>query len=394
MWEPEEFAALRDAFAQRTGTQAADWHLVFKARYGMREVFSALRGTHGDGEVVTTLFTGCTAVDSIIAAGLSPRYATINPATLGMDAGELTVGPKTRAVLFQHSYGMIDGNASLIAAAKAHEAGALFVEDSAHCLARMALKEDGTPAADVSIHSFGIEKTFSNLYFGGALWVNPHMEDKAAHEAITQALTSLEPLPARLDQATQHYHTHVRILSHLPAPIREPLRARMIASGSFEPPVAEVERLGGLPYESYAPSAWIVRQILQMFKTLDEDEPRRVACADRYRELLADWRADLVPEAAFSAAVDQPLIRFPLVLPTEELSFEVRQTLLQAGHYAVDWYRMPFYPGSLDVTRYGVTQQEVDDYHAKYAGTIGLPADMDPSQVDDCVRAVCASMGA
>ena len=86
MREPEEFAALRDAFAQRTGTQAEDWHLVFKARYGMRETFSALRGIHGDGEVVTTLFTGCTAVDSIIAAGLTPRYATINPATLGMDA--------------------------------------------------------------------------------------------------------------------------------------------------------------------------------------------------------------------------------------------------------------------------------------------------------------------
>ena len=50
--------------------------------------------------------------------------------------------------------------------------------------------------------------------------------------------------------------------------------------------------------------------------------------------------------------------------------------------------------GSLDVTRYGVTQREVDDYRARYAGTIGLPADMDPSLVDDCVRAVCASMGA
>jgi len=63
---------LREAFAERTGTRARDWHLVFKARYGMREVFRTLREQRGDGAVVTTLFTGCTAVDSITSAGLRP----------------------------------------------------------------------------------------------------------------------------------------------------------------------------------------------------------------------------------------------------------------------------------------------------------------------------------
>ncbi len=99
---------LREAFAQRTGTHARDWHLVFKARYGMREVFRTLREERGDGRVVTTLFTGCTAVDSITSSGLAPSYADIDPAILTVDAEALALDESVRAVIDQHSYGMID----------------------------------------------------------------------------------------------------------------------------------------------------------------------------------------------------------------------------------------------------------------------------------------------
>ncbi|MBE6478965.1 MAG: DegT/DnrJ/EryC1/StrS aminotransferase family protein, partial [Olsenella sp.] len=175
-------APLREAFAQRTDTSPDDWFCTFKARYGMREAFSAVRDVAGDGRVLTTLFTGCTAVDSILAAGMGVGYAAIDGATLSVDAALLEVGPEVRAVLLQNSYGMVDEAVTRTIADKAHAAGAILVEDSAHCLSRMARDADGRPVADVSIHSFGIEKTFSDIYFGGALWVNPAMADAALHD--------------------------------------------------------------------------------------------------------------------------------------------------------------------------------------------------------------------
>ena len=121
-------APLREAFAQRTGTSPDDWFCTFKARYGMREAFSATRGVLGDGCVVTTLFTGCTAVDSILAAGLKARYAEISDAMLSVDADALELGADVRAVLLQNSYGMVDATATQRIADKAHAAGAILVQ--------------------------------------------------------------------------------------------------------------------------------------------------------------------------------------------------------------------------------------------------------------------------
>ena len=54
---------LRRQLAERTGTCAKDWYVVFKPRYGMEVVFEVLRELRGGGSVVTQLMTCCTAVD-------------------------------------------------------------------------------------------------------------------------------------------------------------------------------------------------------------------------------------------------------------------------------------------------------------------------------------------
>jgi len=304
-------APLREAFAQRTDTSPDDWFCTFKARYGMREAFSAVRDVAGDGRVLTTLFTGCTAVDSILAAGMGVGYATIDGATLSVDAALLEVGPEVRAVLLQNSYGMVDEAVTRTIADKAHAAGAILVEDSAHCLSRMARDADGRPVADVSIHSFGIEKTFSDIYFGGALWVNPAMADAALHDAIVARLRSCAELPARLGRACASYRTHARILAHLPGALSGVAKSVLLRTGSYEPPVADVERRGGLPYPSYLPNEWVVQRILPRFATLDEDEARRREASLAYAELLGDEFSGRIPAAALASCKGQPLLRFP-----------------------------------------------------------------------------------
>ena len=57
-------------------------------------------------------------------------------------------------------------NAALARAA--HGAGALLIEDCAHCVGRMATDSSDIPLADVSVHSFGVEKMLRTS-FGGAI---------------------------------------------------------------------------------------------------------------------------------------------------------------------------------------------------------------------------------
>ena len=159
---------LRRQLAERTGTCAKDWYVVFKARYGMEVVFEVLRELRGGGSVVTQLMTCCTAVDPIVAAGLVPHYGELSERTLALDPARLPLVSDLRAVVLQHSFGIIERKGDWRLADAAHAAGAVLVEDSAHCLARLSRGNEGKPLADVSVHSFGVQKMVQT-YFGGAV---------------------------------------------------------------------------------------------------------------------------------------------------------------------------------------------------------------------------------
>ena len=173
------FAELREALASRTGTRPEDWFPVFKARYGMQVAFDAVRSVRGDGSVLTQLFTCCTAVDPIVVSGLRPRYADVGADTMGIDVAKVESMPlgsdeQVHAMVMQHTFGAIDEDSSRRLAALAGEMGALLVEDCAHCVTRMARDAAGWPLADISVHSFGVEKMLPTR-FGGAIWVNPRL---------------------------------------------------------------------------------------------------------------------------------------------------------------------------------------------------------------------------
>ena len=199
------FAELREALASRTGTRPEDWFPVFKARYGMQVAFDAMRSVRGDGSVLTQLFTCCTAVDPIVVSGLRPRYADVGADTMGIDVAKVESMPlgsdeQVHAMVMQHTFGAIDEDSSRRLAALAGQMGALLVEDCAHCVTRMARDAAGWPLADISVHSFGVEKMLPTR-FGGAIWVNPRLRERdAALDAETRGrLAALEQPSHHLD---------------------------------------------------------------------------------------------------------------------------------------------------------------------------------------------------
>lgn len=376
--------ALLEAMAQCTGTKADDWFAVFKARQGMQVVLESVAGDVVRNEVVTQLFTCVTAIDPILEAGLVPCYADVSSATLAADLATVEVGAHTCAVVLQNTFGIIDAASARTLCDAAHAAGAVVAEDSAHCVGRMARDEHGNPLADVSVHSFGVEKILPGVYFGGAVWVNPAMPDQEARSRMRSALGALVPVRGRVEKATRAYRNQMRVLTRLPHGAATVLRSKWERAGRLEPAVAEVERRGHVSHEPAAPSPWVAEQALAALQGLDANEQNRRACVSAYLQAFDDdaLRALCVPQALLENP-DQPLLRFPVFLGDPARADDAIAAIARLGFYAQAWPRPLLLPGVLDPAPYGIAQGTgawpVSERLSE--GVVALPCDMDPDHV-------------
>ena len=362
---------LKRRLAQLTHTAPDDWFLTFKARYAMLVAFRNLAKLSGPGPVTTQAFTCATAIDPVIVAGLTPDYQEISPASIALDASTLSPAADTRAIVLQHTFGIIDPRNSAALRQIATQNGALLLEDSAHCIGRMARDDDGAPLADISIHSFGVEK-MTPTSFGGATWVNPALNPEL-RRAIVADFNSLPEPGLGLRFATRIYRTLIRILNRLPRPIASPLRHALIAAKLLEPAIAPVELAGGLASPPLGMGKWVARRASAALS--GDLFTQRAAATAAYLQEFSSHPEIQVPGAITS---DMPLLRFPIFLASNETAERVIKKVKKAGFYATDWYRPALYPGidddaayHLDIAKLPITTGLIDR-------VANLPTNVDP----------------
>ena len=378
---PDVVEATRQ-LAGRSGTAAEDWHLVVKARYGLQVVFRTLAALRGPGDVVTQVFTCATAVDPILVGGLRPVYAEVSPATIAIDPDRFEVGASTRAVVLQHTFGIVDDAADRRVAHRARTMGAMLVEDSAHCVGRLARDDDGTPVADVSVHSFGVEKMLPTM-FGGAVWVNPAMEDVTLRRAIVGRLASLKRPALRLRCAARTYRYQLAVINRLPLGIARPLRSFLVRIGSFDPPIAHAELEGRLAYGAAAATGWIHAGVAEALGHLQANEQQRAGAVAAYVEEFGD-RVE-IPDGAKTG---QPLVRFPFLVPPGVDPEAVIVGLRANGVVEGRWYRPALFPGVADPAVYGYTPGEAGNVVTEdvIARIVNLPTSVPPDQARRTAR--------
>ncbi|MFT8650470.1 MAG: DegT/DnrJ/EryC1/StrS family aminotransferase [Bifidobacterium psychraerophilum] len=387
--------ALGSELARRTGTQAEDWYPVFKARYGMSIVFEELRRLYGPGKVSTQLYTCCTAVDPILTAGLTPEYGDVDRDSIMLDPHTMPEGDDTRAVMMQHTFGLMDVRSSRLLAEKTHAIpNALLIEDSAHCVTRMIRDDDGEALADISVHSFGVEKILPTR-FGGAIWVNPGLATSAPEldRRLRSRLANLPRPGKRLDCVTRMYINENRVLGRMPGGLGSRMRSWLTRVGLYEPPIANVERRGGLGYEPLRPTPWIEMTVLRSLRSLEANEGKRSASVKLLRESLGGSTVVSIPEQVM-AGEPQPLLRFPVFAASTDLAERIIAALRSTGVYAERWYRPELFPGVENPDAYHVPH---DRAHLKVtdelvAGAISIPTDLNPEQVN-AVAAIIARQG-
>ena len=367
---------VKKSLADATGTRAEDWFLVFKARYGMQVVFEAIAEVRGVGEVVTQIFTCNTAVDPILMAGMKPVYAEITSDTVAIDVEKLVVGEDTRAVVVQNSFGIIgDGWKKM--------EGVVLVEDSAHCVGRMMRDAGGKPVADVSVHSYGVEKILGTK-FGGAVWVNPKL-DKELRERMCEKLGGLLVVKGKVDYKARTYRPMLRVLGH--APGGAGMKRKLTNAGLFEAAIVPMERKGKLPYRPMKPSAWMCRKILLAMEGLSDEEKRRVAVVRKYIEGLAGL-ADKLEIPAEVVKKPQPLVRFPFFVGKGYDADAVVGELTERGVYAGKWYRPALFPGVDDKRIYKYKPGSLPVSEDLVTRVVNLPVNVSLAEAEKIIELV------
>jgi dTDP-4-amino-4,6-dideoxygalactose transaminase len=139
--------------------------LVANGTVAMEVAYRALGLT---GEVVTTPFSFVATTSSLVATGLTPVFADIDPHTWNIDPAEVErrITPRTRAILPVHVFGSPCATEALEAIGRAH--GIPVIYDAAHAFGVARGERSVLEHGAVSTLSFHATKTFHTIE-GGAI---------------------------------------------------------------------------------------------------------------------------------------------------------------------------------------------------------------------------------
>lgn len=363
--------ALRKKLANFTNTDESDWYLCLKARYGMASVFKSVFDIYGSSDVLTTPYTCITSVNPILVSYLKPIYADIDPGTLSITDADKHLTKRTRAIVVQHTLGIINPEIKQIYKL-CKEKNILLVEDSAHCLGRMALTSKNEPIADISVHSFGVEKVLQNTKFGGAIYVNPNLKkkDPKLYEAITKKLIDLPEPPRSLDLKIKAYRTENAVLQRIPNGMKNGFRNFLLKTKTYEPAVTPMEQKG-TQAPSYAITDYAAEVALKHFSSLSSDYTRRAQNVATYQKYLHGAKDFHV----ISDAKD-PMLAFPIVFEDVRRATDAYVALASSGFFIRRWYSPLLYPGPVDTRKYEYNPKMAPIAEAMHPRVLCLPTNL------------------
>ncbi|MCG9057101.1 DegT/DnrJ/EryC1/StrS family aminotransferase [Laribacter hongkongensis] len=313
-------------------------------RAALLAVVRALGLGQGDEVIVPAFSCQCVA-NAIRFAGASVRYADIETDSFGLDldATRAALGPATRAILLQHTFGLPSRDtAGLLRLA--HERSLWVIEDCAHALgARWQGRLLGT-LGDAAVFSFERSKIITCIHGGMAVVHDPYAADQLARLAERAPLPDDDSLRGQLASVVHDYWVRA-------APERRPAAEVLPGLPAAVLPQMWPEEFEGVWLERYGqrmPSS-LADLAGQQFARLPEILARRQAQAAYWRDwaLARGWQvADPQPDS-------EPVwLRFPVLPPDDALKQSPEALAALAAELGVEigvWFTTAAHPVAVDL---------------------------------------------
>lgn len=363
-----EQAMLTRALEERFGGEA---YLFLSGREALLAVLRSLTFKK-DEEVIMQGYTCVVVPNAVIAAGMTPVYADIEPDTLNLDLEEVErlITPRTRAVICQHTFGIPSYAKRLRDLCDRHSL--VLIEDCAHVMPDQSGPADVGIYGDVTFFSFGRDKAISGVSGGAAICRLPEAcaELKRLHQDAVPAAQAdilrllLYPLLYALAKPLYGIGAGKVILA-----VASMLQILPRIVGSDEKRGRMKPRLHSMP------NACALLALQQLHRLKKINDHRRMLTRLYFEEastrgwpLLLGVRPDL------------PLQKFPIFVPQAE---RIRTTLKARNIHLHDgWTGCVICPASADAEAVGY--RDGDDPKADMAGKqiLSLPThpDTTPAQ--------------
>jgi dTDP-4-amino-4,6-dideoxygalactose transaminase len=277
------------------------------ARTALRSILLAMGMGRGD-EIVLSPLTCKVVPLALLSLGLKPVYVDISANTLNLDPQRVAsaIGPATRAVLFQHTYGSSAG-VEAIAKVAAHQKLPM-VEDCAQCLPYAT--DDRFPG------SWGQAAIFSNNLLkplpagsGGVAVTN----DGELAQKIQEIR---DGLPERGKYSDIMLRLEIWIHKYM---LRPALYWAFFSlyrkfSPSYRARPVDVEIMDEVTSKAYHVSPYQMREGARWLRKLASNAAHRRLCCAEYTQALRNFKGLNLPAAGMS----QPLYYFPVLVGNKE----------------------------------------------------------------------------
>jgi dTDP-4-amino-4,6-dideoxygalactose transaminase len=281
------------------------------ARHGLSSTLVCAGLTRGN-EVALSPLTCKVVPLALLAAGLRPVYVDVSAGTLNLDPLRLPhrLGPNTRAIMFQHTYGSDEGLEDV--ARLAEQQQLLLVEDCAQCLP----VTDGAYAPG----RLGRAAIFSNNLLkplpagsGGLVTTNDDTLADSIREARDRLPLRSWGAEVMLGTQTWLYRRTVR-----PASYWMILETYKRLSASYgERPLAD-ELVGEIDRLAFRPSPVQFEEGARWLEQLTAIADHRRACCADYQERLSRQSSVALPPIV----LDRPLLYFPVLTPRKRATLD------------------------------------------------------------------------
>lgn len=334
------------------------------ARHGLTSILTALGCGAGD-EVVLSPLTCKVVPLALLSLNIKPIYADILPDTLNLDPQrvESLIGPATRVILFQHTYGNSAGVERVANIAEQNKIPML--EDCAQCLPFAATTRSPGSWGKAAIFSNNLGKPLP-AGSGGVVTINEvdlGQKVRAIRDALSYRGTFGE-IKLRLE-IWIHKHVLLPPLYWLAFEVN-----RRIKSTYRVRPV-EIEIASEIEEQAFQVSNYQMREGLRWLGKLGATIDHRRACCADYIEELRDVDGLEMPYSA----QPQPLYYFPILVKNKgDLLRKARIRRIKL----VPWpLRMPIYPveKEADLSVYGYQLGSCPIAEDVALRLIGVPTD-------------------
>lgn len=202
--DPAQREAWEQRFARWLGV--ADGGTVAAWGSGRASLLAVVRalGLGAGDTVIVPAFTCRSVTQAIRQAGAAVQFADIETDAFGLDASSVhaAIGPATRALLVQHSFGLVGRDLEALLAL-ARERGLLVIEDCAHAMGSSWRGQRLGALGDAAIFSFERGKVLSTVH-GGMAVVRGEAAGERLRRAAAAAPTADEAELRRLLASIEH----------------------------------------------------------------------------------------------------------------------------------------------------------------------------------------------